>query len=96
MVTHIIFPSKAVADALLYEIAVTPMVDGQGSPVWVWWNPDNPVKNDISYATSQDGRVAIAHPFDDVALTWLTAYLDGQAGVQILDALPSDWRYPLP
>jgi hypothetical protein len=93
MVTHIVFPSKASADSLLFEIAVTPMPEGFSTPVWVWRNSDNPTEPQ-DYVVGADGRVVIAHPFDDIQLKWLKAYLAGQAGVEILDDLPKDWKYP--
>lgn len=89
--TYLVFTSSAIADAILYEIVVTPILEGDGEPVWLWRDPDNPSIPDKQYARSQDGRVCIAHRFNPVTLTWLTAYLDGMTGVQILDELPTNW-----
>jgi hypothetical protein len=91
--TVIVFPSKAVADAALYEISCTPPIEG-GVRVWCWFDPDDPAHNKVSYATSTDGRVAISHEFGDVTLDWLRAYLSAWSGVLFLDSLPDDWVYP--
>jgi hypothetical protein len=90
-ITYIVFTSSAIADAILYEIAVTPLFEGDGEPVWLWRDPENPSILDKAYARCQDGRVCVVHRFNPVTLTWLTAYLEGMTGVQILDALPEDW-----
>lgn len=84
--TVLVFKDKTTADTVLKEIAATPF--GQ---VWAWYDPDR-AENAIQYAQSTDGRCAVAHPFSEEDGAWLKVYLGGMAGVQVLDALPSDWR----
>lgn len=86
--TVLAFDSKTRADAVLKEVAATP--DGG---VWVWFDPDSN-ENIVHYAVGIDGRCATAHHFDEIDRDWLEAYLEGMAGVQVLDALPADWQYP--
>lgn len=86
MTVILVFENKAKADTLIKEIAVTPF----GS-VWVWFNPESEA-NDIQYATNEvDERYAVCHNFSEEDADWLEAYLQGVAGVEILDALPDNW-----
>ena len=96
MSTVIVFQTKALADQICQEIATTPGIEGGIGPVWVWYDPDTP-ENDVQYAIGADGRCAISHPWSEIDRDWLEAYMDEwiQVGqVQILDALPDDWKYP--
>lgn len=86
--TVIVFSDKTKADAVCNEIAATPY-----GLVWCWYDPDRP-ENAVQYAQSADGRCAIVHPFEEQDQAWLEVYLDGMAGVRILNVLPADWQYP--
>lgn len=83
----IVFADKATADAQLRNIAETP------GGVWVYVNPDNQ-GNDVQYAMGADGRCAIAHEFGAEDIAYLTERLKNMLGIQLLDALPEDWKYP--
>lgn len=89
----IVFPDRATADAALREIAATPDLEGGTGPVWVWFDPDADT-NQVTYAASVDGRVAIAHPWSEVDEDWLAAYLADWTDVVVTDALPADWQWP--
>lgn len=95
--TVIVFGSKALADELLCEVAATPAIEGGIGPVWVWYGPDD-AENRVQYAQSRDGRCAVSHSWTAVDRAWLEAYLEqfiADGRVQLLDALPADWQYPL-
>lgn len=65
--------------------------------MWVWYSPDSD-KNDVSYAHSDDGRAAVAHPWSEVDQAWITAYCAEwiTAGdMQIAAALPGDWKWTM-
>lgn len=93
----IVFPTRQVADEILREIAATPAIEGGIGPVWVWFNPDADM-NDISYATDASGRCAIAHPWTEVDIAWLTAYITGDSApltwqeTRFMDVLPPNWQ----
>ncbi len=88
MSTIIVFPSKTKADDLLKEISRTPAFENGETPINVYdWEEDKP----LAYIKSQDGRVAIKYPFEELTRAWLMAYLQGQA--EVLDAMPEDWQY---
>jgi hypothetical protein len=92
----LVFRDQAIADAVLREIAATPAIEDGIGPVWVWYQPDVEV-NTISYAASEDGRVAIAHPWSAVDQAWLKAYCAAwvmSGDLSIATALPSDWEWP--
>ncbi len=63
---------------ILEEIACTPKLDGEG-PVMM----GTPVE-------LADGRLAVIHPWGDVSIDWLAAYIAGIKGAEVLetDALP--------
>ena len=93
----LVFQSRAIADTVLKEIAATPEVDNGIGPVWVWYPPDGE-RNDVSYAHSDDGRAAIAHPWSEVNREWLAAYCAewiAAGEMQITAALPGDWKWPM-
>ena len=87
--TVVVFRDRALADELLREIAATPAIDG-AEPVWVWYDPDDDT-NVVGYGEAADGRVAIAHHWDEAVSDWLRAYLAGVSGVEVRDDLPADW-----
>ncbi len=71
---------------LLDEIACIPNLDGGIGPVMM----GIPVE-------LADGRFAVVHPWHDVSIDWLTAYVSGIEGAEVLegDTLPypvKDWR----
>lgn len=93
----LVFKSRAIADTVLKEIAVTPEVENGIGPVWVWYPPDGE-RNDVSYTHSDDGRAAIAHPWSEVDREWLAAYCAEwiTAGdMSIAAALPGDWKWTM-
>jgi hypothetical protein len=93
--TVIVFQTQSLADSILDEIAVMPVLEGGNGPVWVYHLPSASTNN-IAYNKSQDGRVLIAHPWSEVDRDWLEAYMSEwiSAGrVQVLDAIPADWQY---
>jgi len=101
----IIFPTKAIADEMLLDLAATPN-DG----VWVYYNPEKTYEtwdeeaeemvtkhypNVISYNQADDGRCAIAHPFSQSEIEWLQEWWDDDGallnGVLFVDKLPEGW-----
>ena len=89
--TVIVFKDKATADLVAKEIAATPF-----GGVWLWYQPEED-RNEIVYLQGADGRCAMCHPFSESDRAWLEVYLEefiASGDVQILDAVPADWRYP--
>lgn len=92
----VVFQSTSLADTILHEICATPNLEGGVGAVIVWWEPENGV-NAVCYSIGADGRCLVAHPWKEVDVDWLEAYMNEwiQAGtVQILDSVPADWQYP--
>jgi hypothetical protein len=89
MRTCLVFQTKTIADAVSKEIAATPF-----GAVWTWYDPDGDV-NMVQYLVAGDGRCAMLHDFEDLDREWLDIYLEGYQGVTVLNALPSDWSYPV-
>ena len=84
----IIFADLDTANTVCKEITCTP------SGVYLWY-PPGATTNEIQYCASLDGRQAIGYPFSDDDAAWLQQQLQGQSGVQIMDALPDDWQWPV-
>lgn len=75
----LVFKSQEILD----EIGFSPDIEGGIGPVMI----GTPV-------ISQDGRVAISHPFSEIDIDWFSAYTQGEnPPVVIIDSLPSDWIY---
>lgn len=93
--TVIVFPSQAIANAVMKEIAVTPSVEGGSGPVWVWFDPYSDV-NEIGMNCEPDaGRCAIAHwwSLDSPDVAWLQAYVaESWPEIEFLAAMPEDWE----
>lgn len=88
--TYLVFRDRAAADEVLREIAATPILpEGLEWPVQIW---DEDAGAGIGTFEAVDGRVALGHPWTSTERAWLAAYLDGWRVVQILAALPADWR----
>jgi|GEM_PF-2169928 hypothetical protein len=66
----LIVPSKSLLDELIF----TPNLDGEGS-----------VKMGMPVELA-DGRFAVIHPWQEVSVDWLTAYVQGIAGAEVLEA----------
>ncbi len=89
MSTVIVFENEVKANALLKEISRTPSFENGEKPVNVYdWESDKP----LFYIKSEDGRIAISYPFDELTKAWLMAYLDKMA--EVMEELPQDWEYP--
>jgi len=84
----IVFKDKSTADTNCKALTCTP------SGVYLWYPPGSDT-NEIQYCASQDGRQAIGYPFNDDDAAWLAEQLQGQSGVQIMDALPGGWVWPV-
>jgi hypothetical protein len=88
--TYLVFADRAAADEVLQEIAATPIVaEGLEWPVQIW---DEDAGAAIGTFEAADGRVAVGHPWTSAERAWLADYLDGWRIVEILGALPADWR----
>lgn len=88
--TYLVFQDRAAANEVLQEIAATPILpDGLEWPVQIW---DETTGAAIGTCEAADGRVALGHPWTGAERAWLTAYVDGWRTVEILAALPADWR----
>jgi len=73
----IIFSSQA----WLKEIVCTPDLENGIGPVLI----GTPLQ-------AQDGRVAIAHPFDEITCDWFEAYMQREnPPCQVVDALPGNF-----
>lgn len=88
--TYLVFPDRATAHEVMQEIAVTPIVpDGLAWPVQMW---DEDAGTGIGTFEASDGRVAVGHPWTSAERAWLAEYVDGWRTMEILGALPADWR----
>ena len=73
----LIFASQATLD----DIMCTPDIEGGCGPVLI----GTPLQ-------AQDGRVAIAHPFDEITCDWFEAYMQREnPPCQVVDELPVDF-----
>lgn len=91
--TVLLYANRTVANAFATEIAATPQIENGVSPVWLWYDPDQPA-NAVVYAESTDGRCAQSHPFDEATHDWLAIQAEGHPGVTVGNALPADWEWP--
>lgn len=88
--TYLVFPDRASADEVMQEIAATPIVaDGLEWPVQVW---DEDAGTGIGTFEASDGRIAVGHHWTSAERTWIADYVDGWRTVEILNALPADWK----
>jgi hypothetical protein len=88
--TYLVFPDRAMADEVMREIAVTPIVAGGLEwPVQMW---DEDAGAGIGTFEASDGRAAVGHHWTSAESTWLADYVDGWRSVEILDAVPADWQ----
>jgi len=88
--TYLVFPDRATADEVMQEIAATPtLADGLAWPVQIW---DEDAGAGIGSFAAADGRVAVGHPWTRAERGWLAEYVAGWRAVEILDALPADWK----
>jgi hypothetical protein len=87
--TYLVFPDRATADAVLQEIAATPVVaDGLEWPVQMW---DEGAGVGIGTFEAADGRVAVGHHWTSAERAWIADYVNGWRVVAILDTVPVDW-----
>lgn len=69
--TFLISPNKALLD----EIYASPAFDPAPKPVLI----GTPIE-------LADGRLCVAHPWDEVVTDWLTGYVAGIAGAEVIEA----------
>lgn len=94
MTTWLIFETKALADALTQDIAVTPsgVIFYCAQPL-----PDygfDATPNRMGYRISADGRAAIGHPLTEADVDFFEAYLADEitaGSVAVTQTWPSDW-----
>ena len=87
---YLVFPDRASADEVMQEIAATPILGGGLQwPVQIW---DEDASVGIGSFEAADGRVAVGHPWTRAERAWLADYVEGWRVVEVLDALPGDWK----
>jgi hypothetical protein len=88
--TYLVFRDRATADEVIQEIAATPVLaDGLEWPVQIW---DDEAGAAIGAFEAADGRVAVGHHWTSAERAWMTGYVDGWRSMEILDAVPADWK----
>ena len=83
----LVFQSRSSFNAIKADIVVTPDLEDGCGPVAI---------GEPTVEAAPGTRCAVSYPWSDVDGDWLAAYTSGEnPAVQILDALPADWKHPV-